>query len=601
MLSAMRASLLRRFAILVMLAGLPVAVGAARQPQAAEKGVALVTVDFRVLTRDGTPVLDVGANDVKLKVGGRQRAIVALELVRVPTAAQTVPKPAVAASPFVTNAAATEGGREVLLVVDDEGIGAGREKRVRTTLETLIAALSPADRVGWLLTKDASTRVAPTTDRKIIEQTIAHFGGRAPRAETDADAACRSRRNLDALLGAFELVMPSTPTIVVFLSNGFTTPPAVEPVDRGARAQRAATGPCEIQTRDFEALTRAASTSHAHVFGIQVIDDTIAAAASSADMNAGFEHIAGLSGNGVIRLIGDRSPEVQRIATETAAYYVAAFEVPVAERNGSMQRVEVTVARPNVRVRSWPSVAMRKADAGKASAWKLRDVLSLTRLFSELSIRDDIYTSRAFPDGKQKVVCVIEPSDPGVQLAEAGIALFDVNGTARAQWTAQAADLKQMPMIAQMSVPPGSYRVRIAATDSSGTVGTLDQQLAIEAAPPTIPALGPLILGTLGRDGFRPRLQFTDEPVANGAVEIYGTPKAANVAAVFELAASESGPALAVLPGKVQAVREDVRVAVMTFPIKDMPPGDVVVRALVSVDGNALAVTPTRTLRKVAR
>jgi hypothetical protein len=32
-----------------------------------------------------------------------------------------------------------------------------------------------------------------------------------------------------------------------------------------------------------------------------------------------------------------------------------------------------------------------------------------------------------------------------------------------------------------------------------------------------------------------------------------------------------------------------------------MPPGDVVVRALVSVDGTALAVKPTRTLRKVAK
>ena len=42
----------------------------------------LVTVDFRVVGRDGTPVLDLKPEEVVLKVGSRAREVVALELIK---------------------------------------------------------------------------------------------------------------------------------------------------------------------------------------------------------------------------------------------------------------------------------------------------------------------------------------------------------------------------------------------------------------------------------------------------------------------------------------------------------------------------------------
>ena len=50
--------------------------------QAQEQSMTMVSVDFRALARDGTPVLDLKPEEVALKVGGRARDIVALELVK---------------------------------------------------------------------------------------------------------------------------------------------------------------------------------------------------------------------------------------------------------------------------------------------------------------------------------------------------------------------------------------------------------------------------------------------------------------------------------------------------------------------------------------
>ena len=595
-----------RLAILPAILGLSViAVTAASWPPsqtAGDQGSTIITVDFRALTRDGTPILDLKSQEVTLKVGGRPREIVALELIQVAGGPDARSKPPVAApaAPFVTNAPPPGGGRDVTIVLDEEGIVPGTEKPVRDALANLVASLSPADRVGWLVPSSPTTRVQLTGRHETVRAAIAGFTGRAPRGETAADAACRTRTNLYTLLGVLENVVPSVPSIVVFVSNGFTPPTTIEPVARGGGPA----GPCEIRTRDLETLATAAVASHAHVFGIQVIDNVLSGVSGSLDMTGGFEHIAGLSGNAVVRLIGDSLPAAKRIATETSAYYVAAFEVPAQERDGSTERVEVSVARPGVAVRAQPTLVTPKVAVrgAKDDSVKVRDMLTVSKVFRDLPLRATVYTSSASQDGRLRVVCVFEPSDESMRLTDAAVALFDDKGTARAQWTGRGSDLKATPVIVPLNAPaPGTYRMRVAAKDASGAGGTVDHDIKVDRPTKGAVSLGALLLGTQTPAGFTPRLQFVSESVAIAAVEIYGAPKTATVAAVFELAGSETGPALAVRPGTVQAMRDDLRMASMMFPIGPMPPGDVVVRAVVSVDGQAIDVRPARTLRKIQR
>ena len=112
--------------------------------------------------------------------------------------------------------------------------------------------------------------------------------------------------------------------------------------------------------------------------------------------------------------------------------------------------------------------------------------------------------------------------------------------------------------------------------------------------------VGSLVLGVSAGQGFAPRLQFASEEVAVAMVEVAGLSKTAVVAATFELAGSEAGPALATLAGTTRPSGDGMTVAFVGIPIGDMPPGDVVVRAVITVDGQPLAARPARTLRKVA-
>jgi len=274
------------------------------------------------------------------------------------------------------------------------------------------------------------------------------------------------------------------------------------------------------------------------------------------------------------------------------------------ERTGSTQRVAVTVSRPDVEVKAQPTVVIPKPAAPDAKAVKpkLRDVLAAQRMFVDLPLRATIYTSRAAQAGKVSMVCAFDSSDPEARIAEASVILFDATGKPKAQWTGQPAAFKASPVVAMFAAPgPGTYRMRLAVVDSTGAAGTINEDVRIEAVSPGTPQVSALVLGTQGNAGFAPRLQFVDEKVATAVVEISGVTKAASVTAKFEFAESEAGPAAAVLPGTVQAPRDDFRIAFVHLPVAQMPAGDFVVRGVIDVDGKPLAARPFHTLRKVER
>jgi hypothetical protein len=609
MLPAMSSSRPRFRICIGIFCSLVVAASAASWPQrqAAETST-VVTVDFRAFTGDGTPVRDLRQEEVTLKVGRRTRDIVAMQLVQVPTSVQKQAAASQAPEPYVTNATAGGGGRDVVIVLDDEGVQPSRAKGVATMLTNLVNALSPADRVSLVVPGNPKANVELTASRASVLDAIGNLTGRAaaPRSQTlaateeEAEMLCRTRRNLYGLLSVFENTAPSVPTVVVFISNGFSPPTTVESVSRRGQGPE---GACEILPKDLEDLNSAAVASHAHVYGIEVVDDSVSIVSRTGDLSGGFEHVAGLSGNPVIRWTGGELPSLDRIAKETATYYVAAFEVAPDEQNGSSQKVEISVSRPDTVVRAIPYVVMPRA-AGRnpaAGSPKLRDVLAAPRVYRDVPLRASAYTSRMSADGKLKIVCIFETAQSGIQLAEAGVVAFDDKGAGRAQWTGQKNALKGRPIVVPLNAPPpGTYRLRVAAKEASGAVGTLDLHVTVPEQDKNTVSLGSVVLGREGR-GFSPLLQFTSEPVALGMVEIYNAPKTATVAAVFELAASETGPALATLPGSVESIRDDLRIATMTFPIKGMGPGDVVVRALVAVDGKRIDAKPMRTLRKVGQ
>jgi len=179
--------------------------------------------------------------------------------------------------------------------------------------------------------------------------------------------------------------------------------------------------------------------------------------------------------------------------------------------------------------------------------------------------------------------------------------MFDAKGKLTAQWTGQKAELSRTPVVAALLVPPGTYRLRVAATDLAGRSGSVDADVRaalVNAAPLTLSALA---LGAAVEGSFSPRLLFRDEQVVVGYVEVYGPPKNAAVTAVIELAESEDGPAAITLPARVPAQSGgDVLSIVGGIQVDRLPPGDYAVRMVVSLDGKPVGRV-VRTLTKQGR
>jgi len=154
--------------------------------------------------------------------------------------------------------------------------------------------------------------------------------------------------------------------------------------------------------------------------------------------------------------------------------------------------------------------------------------------------------------------------------------------------------------MAALVAPPGAYRLRVVANDASGRGGTVDDEIRVELGRAGSLKLSALALAAPQGRSFSPALEFHTEPAAVGYLEIYGVPKTASVSVAFEMTAADDGRAVATTPAAVHAASdaEDVRIAVGA--IASLPPGDFVVRALVSLDGQTVGAA-VRTLRKADR
>ena len=115
--------------------------------------------------------------------------------------------------------------------------------------------------------------------------------------------------------------------------------------------------------------------------------------------------------------------------------------------------------------------------------------------------------------------------------------------------------------------------MRVAAVDGAGRAGTTDYELKVEVPRADPLKLSTLVLGTQQQGGgFVPRLDFSNEPVAIGLLEIYGVPKGGTVTVELDVVSTAEGTALAtaqttVSPGK----SDDMRIAFGGFSIGSLP------------------------------
>jgi VWFA-related protein len=571
------------------------AVSTRAEPQAA--GGAPVLIDFRAVAEDGQPVADLTPADVTLRINGRPRPVKSLEFVRVggeasaPVAGATLPPP------FRTNAessAAPGTRREVLIVLDELSISPGKEVAIRESLNTLVSALTPADRVALLSTRQGGPSHAFTQKHEEVRAALGRLAGHAPARLTDSDFACNAMLSLGTLRSAFGRFSPGSAPTLVYVSAALAGPAADRMASVGTESEL-----CPLRTNHFEEVGAAAQASHAAMYVVHVLEAASASQTPQASQ-LGIDAVAGVTGADTIRLTGGgaESP-LTRIARETSAYYLASFDVEPADRNGNRQRVQITVARERVRVNSRPNLVIPRGEPAAAKSVTPRDMIRVATHFTDLSLRGAAFPARN-PSGKNQVLVVFEPVVVGTKINAAIVGLYDAKGVLKGQWTANADDLARSPLMAAILIDPGVYRMRIAATDASGRAGTLDADVNSELAPAGPLKVSALLLGTPAEGApLAPKLEFgAGDSQVIAYVEVYGVQKGANVGVTLELAETEDGPAgpSAALPVAAGPM-EDSRIARGGFNIASLPPGDIVIRAVVTIDGKPLGRV-VRTLRK---
>ena len=373
-----------------------------------------------------------------------------------------------------------------------------------------------------------------------------------------------------------------------------------------------APGVCELTTDHFEQVGAAASAARAHFYVIQPDDDvaitasrtveTIGGAGFTGSDNplAGLEHLSGVTGGHRLQLMTARETNLLRIARETSGYYMLEFVPEPSDRNGRRHAVDLRVARSGVTVRARPTLIIARDDGRTPRPPSPRDMLRQPRVFRDLPLRVIGYPSSG--DGKQiKILAVVEPAEATVKLQDASAGLFDATGKLTAQWTASRDELAAMPLLAALMASPGTYRLRIAATDAQGRAGTADYTVDAALTPTGSLTISGLVLGLSRAGGFRPAFQFATEPVATAYLEIYGPLAERAVAVTMEIATTENGPPILTIPAAVSGTSESGRhIATAALPIGALPAGDFVVRAIVTVPGQS-AGRVIRTLRKIPR
>ena len=576
---------------------------------------AVGSVDFVVVTRDGQPITDLKPEEVTLRVGNKNRVVSSLQYVKVaeamvgaatpgaaPGAAVAAAKPDLPLA-FFTNIATTgDTPRSFVVVVDDESMPIGQEPRLRTSLTNFVRDLPATDSVALITVPHGGLKVNLTTDRERLYKAIGELTAIKPFDEP----SCRTRTTLATLettLG--QLARPSDqPVIVAFLSANLVGASTVEASARptiGGGGVSAQGGSCYMNNDDFVRVGAALAVARAQFYVIHPDYST-------SPVQDGIEHLRGQTGAPLFHLVSNTEPGLYRMARETVGYYVATFDTDPEERTGKALPAQIRTTRKEAEMRGRPyavvgrtGAAVQTPAAVTPAATSTYDMVRSGKMFRELPLRATA-TSFRRADGIVNVGVLFEPVEPSVTIVSATAALIDESGKGIDYWNGEGDQLKASPTAVGLTVPPGNYRLRIAAIDSKGRTGVVDDRLVAEIGKVGPLQLSGLVLGVSaagGGSGFTPRLQFSNEATAVAYVELYGVGEGAEVGAVFEIARTANGPALERFRGEFAATNEDGKFGVTAkIPIAALAAGDYVVRAMVGAAGQP-SIRVIRTLKKV--
>lgn len=537
----------------------------------------LLAIDFVATGPDGAPVGNLTAREATVRLGGKARPIVAFDYVR---ADGSRLGPTDTAAPYGDNAEWLA-PRSIILMVDEDTIRPGRTITVRGAVQQLLAGLAPSDRVALVTVPFGGLAVDLTTDHARVMQAVGNLTSKSSRGETVTDAQCRTLTTLGAMTDTLlRLSVVEDPVTVIFFSSSQAGPQTIIRMTGAAPVG----GPCDLRTATFTDLGIAAARARARFY---VVHSDLDQRASGLE---GLEHITGVTGGPLLHLAtGEGRPAMSRILRESSGHYVARVAREPSDAIGEDLGVSVSTSRPGVTVWRAPRFIVTRPNlTASATPTTTLDLIKQARVFRDLPLRITGHSFRDDAADRVKLAVTLDSPETTATLSSAMVAAFDAQGRLVTGIEMSSEALTRRPVVASISVPPGAYRLRIAAIESTGRAGSAEALLDAGLTPVGPLRVSSLMVGLSRGGDFVPAMEFLNEPTAFGMLELYGTTAgiASPTRVVFEIATTAAGPALLTMPGLVEMTPDATRAVVTTvLPIGQLAPGDYVVRATITPDG----------------
>ena len=387
---------------------------APQQQQPIRSGVELVRIDVQVSSRDGKPVENLKPEQFEVNIDGRKLPVVTLDFVRYNATEASAPSaggapPAAApAAPSGAAAGPGEAARVLILAVDEPSFMTASRQAPVEIVKRIAAMASPRDLIGLIAFPGPGVVFSPSLDRAALLEAAQKIDGRqnipthnrltfsvadAIDWTTDPDYRQRifqrecpnpndqmCRREVEMMaqefIGAFQIQAmmsvsglknvvdtakryPGRKTLIV-VSGGFVASDRMggKPDIRfeadmlGKRAAEANTVIYSLHT----------DVSFLHAFSSpQAARQLQNVVRNSSLMAGGLEQFTASAGGTVIPVPAGPDKALQRVLSETSAYYLLGVEPPAEFRDGQTHRITVRVRQGGTQVRSRNTVLIPKA------------------------------------------------------------------------------------------------------------------------------------------------------------------------------------------------------------------------------------------------
>ena len=293
---------------ILALAGVLVQAGApATSPPTAEPAIFL---DFLASGANGQSVMDLTAPNVTVKIAGKVRPLQSLELV------------------------AAEGSRTILLVVDEATLF-GLEQVAKDAIARLLTSLSPGDRIAYISTRRGGVTALTTNHQSVTDA--------AHGMLTGPGVLWTCLTDMVASLGSLTRTAASgRGTSLIVLSRG-------SPYDGTFGSESG--GGCSPRSSTMRQLNETVSAAQINVH-LLTVDHT--------NRSWGLDSLARNIGAGTGLLTWSDGGDLERAVSSAARFYRATFAVDP-KANDRLQRVELRLDRPAVKVQTSPRIRIDQA------------------------------------------------------------------------------------------------------------------------------------------------------------------------------------------------------------------------------------------------